>query len=209
MGERGVPLSPDTLVLPASVDAVPRSVVRNFENVSDKTARLLVLITGGSEEDFNDVEYTPAEADRVRLLHLVEEIRSGAHVYRDMEFGLRIRGERWLQVEIQAFRLAETINLPVMVILDAFFLSHTSEPVDVTDQELVDEFLPKREAQYKLDPADPHAFGALVRPDAYMEMRWQQQEAMRDTLTLMPEIDEAWASVPTATPLPWCPAIPC
>jgi len=83
----------------------------------------------------------------------------------------------------------------VMVILDAFFLSHTSEPVDVTDQEIVDEFLPRREAQYKLDPADPHAFGALVRPDAYMEMRWQQQEAMRDTLTLMPEIDQAWGKL--------------
>jgi len=59
----------------------------------------------------------------------------------------------------------------------------------------VDEFLPRREAQYKLDPADPHAFGALVRPDAYMEMRWQQQEAMRDTLTLMPEIDQAWGKL--------------
>ena len=87
------------------------------------------------------------------------------------------------------------INLPVMVILDAFFLSHTSEPVDLTDQEIVDEFLPQRVAQYKLDPADPHAFGALVRPDAYMEMRWQQQEAMRDTLKLMPEVDDAWAKL--------------
>jgi uncharacterized RmlC-like cupin family protein len=51
---------------PYDLIAVPRGVVRNFENVSDKTARLLVLITGGSEKDLNDVEYTPAEADRVR-----------------------------------------------------------------------------------------------------------------------------------------------
>lgn len=51
---------------PYDMISVPRSVVRNFENVSDKTARLLVLITGGTEEDFNDVEFTPDEADRVR-----------------------------------------------------------------------------------------------------------------------------------------------
>jgi pyruvate/2-oxoacid:ferredoxin oxidoreductase alpha subunit len=130
----------------------------------------------------------------------------GWNIWTDQNDSLSQRDTGWIQLycetnqevfdtTIQAFRLAETINLPVMVILDAFFLSHTSEPVDVTDQEIVDEFLPRREAQYKLDPADPHAFGALVRPDAYMEMRWQQQEAMRDTLTLMPEIDQAWGKL--------------
>jgi len=130
----------------------------------------------------------------------------GWNIWTDQNDSLSQRDTGWIQLycetnqevfdtTIQAFRLAETVNLPVMVILDAFFLSHTSEPVELTDQEIVDEFLPKRVAQYKLDPADPHAFGALVRPDAYMEMRWQQQEAMRETLTLMPEIDEAWAEL--------------
>lgn len=62
-GDRG---EHEIFLEPYDMIAVPRSVVRNFENVSDKTARLLVLITGGSEEDFNDVEFTPGEADRVR-----------------------------------------------------------------------------------------------------------------------------------------------
>ena len=130
----------------------------------------------------------------------------GWNIWTDQNDTLSQRDTGWIQLycetnqevfdtTIQAFRLAETINLPVMVILDAFFLSHTSEPVDLTDQEIVDEFLPQREAQYKLDPADPRAFGALVRPDAYMEMRWQQQEAMRDAVSLMPEIDDAWAKL--------------
>ena len=130
----------------------------------------------------------------------------GWNIWTDQNDTLSQRDTGWIQLycetnqevfdtTIQAFRLAETINLPVMVILDAFFLSHTSEPVDLTDQEIVDEFLPRRVAEYKLDPADPRAFGALVRPDAYMEMRWQQQEAMRDTLTLMPEVDDAWAKL--------------
>jgi pyruvate/2-oxoacid:ferredoxin oxidoreductase alpha subunit len=81
-----------------------------------------------------------------------------------------------------------------MIILDAFFLSHTSEPVDVPDQALVDEFLPRREATLKLDPADPRAFNALVRPDDYMEMRWDQQEAMDRARRVFPEIDAEWSA---------------
>ena len=45
--------------------AVPQGVVRDFTNVSDKTARLLVWITGKTEEDFNDIEMPPIEARRL------------------------------------------------------------------------------------------------------------------------------------------------
>ena len=50
-------------------------------------------------------------------------------------------GQEVFDTTLQAYRLAETVNLPVMVVLDAFFLSHTFEPVDIPDQELVDHFL--------------------------------------------------------------------
>lgn len=42
--------------------AVPPGVVRDFTNVTDKTARLLVWINGDSEDDFNDIEMPPVEA---------------------------------------------------------------------------------------------------------------------------------------------------
>ena len=45
--------------------AVPPGVVRDFTNVSDKTARLLVWITGETEDDFNDIEMPPIEAQRL------------------------------------------------------------------------------------------------------------------------------------------------
>jgi len=47
-----------------------------------------------------------------------------------------------LDTTIIAFKIAERIHLPVMVVLDAFFLSHTSEPIDVPDIEDVRRFLP-------------------------------------------------------------------
>ena len=45
--------------------AVPPGVVRDFTNVSKKTAHLLVWITGETEDDFNDIEMPPIEAQRL------------------------------------------------------------------------------------------------------------------------------------------------
>lgn len=127
----------------------------------------------------------------------------GWNIWADQNDTLSQRDTGWIQLycetnqevldtTVQAFRLAETIALPVMVILDAFYLSHTAEPVDIPDQEMVDRFLPKRLAPVTLDPADPHAFGGLVRPDSYMEMRWLQHEAMREVPRLYENLEHDW-----------------
>src|SRR5210317_2285299 len=60
-------------------------------------------------------------------------------------------GQEVLDTTLQAFRLAESVNLPVMVILDAFFLSHTFEPVDVPEQDAVDQFLPPFHPKIEID----------------------------------------------------------
>jgi pyruvate/2-oxoacid:ferredoxin oxidoreductase alpha subunit len=97
-----------------------------------------------------------------------------------------------LDTTIQAFQLAEKVNLPVMIVLDAFFLSHTSEAVDIPEAAQVDAFLGPREAELKLDVNDPRAFGALTRPDVYMEMRLRQQEAMREVFGVWAGIEANW-----------------
>ena len=128
----------------------------------------------------------------------------GWNIWTDQNDSLSQRDTGWIQLycetnqevldtTIQAFKLAESVDLPVMIVLDAFFLSHTYEPVAVPEPDLVDAFLPKRCATYRLDPKDPHAFGALVRPDAYMEMRWHQQEAMQAARQVFDDVDAEWA----------------
>ena len=89
-------------------------------------------------------------------------------------------GQEVLDTTLQAFRLAEAVNLPVMVVLDAFYLSHTLEPVDVPDQEIVDHFLPPPSPRIRMDTADPCAVNQLVTPAAYMEMRYNTQLAMEE-----------------------------
>jgi pyruvate/2-oxoacid:ferredoxin oxidoreductase alpha subunit len=97
-----------------------------------------------------------------------------------------------LDTTIQAVKIAEMVSLPAMVVLDAFVLSHTSEPVDIPDQEDVDEFLPPYHPELKLDLDDPRAFGALVLPGEYMEMRYKMQKAMERATSVVEEIDHEW-----------------
>ena len=131
-------------------------------------------------------------------------VAPGWSIWTDQNDSLAQRDTGWIQLycennqevldtTIQAFRLAETVNLPVMIVLDAFFLSHTSEPVDIPDPAEIDAFLPRREARLKLDVKEPHAFGSLTRPDVYMEMRLRQQEAMEEALPALEAIEEEWA----------------
>ncbi len=127
----------------------------------------------------------------------------GWNIWADQNDSLSQRDTGWIQLycetnqevldtTIQAFKLAESVNLPVMVILDAFYLSHTSEPVDIPTQEEIDGFLQRREAKIKLDVRDPHAFGALVRPGDYMEMRKSQQDAMTSAMACLDQVENEW-----------------
>jgi pyruvate/2-oxoacid:ferredoxin oxidoreductase alpha subunit len=127
----------------------------------------------------------------------------GWTVWTDQNDTLSQRDTGWIQLycetnqevldtTVQAFKLAEAVDLPVMIVLDAFYLSHTSEPVDIPSPEEVDAFLPPRKARYQLDTDDPHAYGALTTPAVYMEMRLRQQEAMDQARATYDAIDAEW-----------------
>ena len=104
-------------------------------------------------------------------------------------------GQEVLDTTIQAFRLAEWVNLPVMVNLDAFFLSHTYEPVDVPEQKAVDKFLPPYKPRFQLDLANPCAFNQLAPPNIYMEMRHNIQMAMDEAFTFFEQMEEEFESI--------------
>ncbi len=87
-----------------------------------------------------------------------------------------------LDTIIMAYKACESrsVMLPAMVIEDAFILSHTSEPVDVPDQELVDSFLPAYAPELKIEVGKAMGFGSLVKPDQYMEFRYKAMQGMED-----------------------------
>jgi pyruvate/2-oxoacid:ferredoxin oxidoreductase alpha subunit len=86
---------------------------------------------------------------------------------------------------IQAYKVSEQVLLPGMISFDAFFLSHTTEPVELPDQELVDRYLPPYAAPYRLDPENPCAFGCISNASVYMEFRYKIAEAQKKALPLI------------------------
>jgi pyruvate ferredoxin oxidoreductase alpha subunit len=93
-----------------------------------------------------------------------------------------------LDLHIQAFRLAEEVSLPVMVCMDGFILTHAYERVDMPTQEQVDAFLPPFAPRQVLDPDHPVTIGAMVGPEAFMEVRYLAHAKQMQALDRIPEI---------------------
>jgi len=91
---------------------------------------------------------------------------------------------------LHAYYIAEKINLPVMLVLDAFFLSHTSEIVDVFDADEASKYLSKYNPTEFLDTKNPRAYGNLGTPEYYFEMRHMIDKSMRSALEVGREADE-------------------
>jgi pyruvate/2-oxoacid:ferredoxin oxidoreductase alpha subunit len=130
----------------------------------------------------------------------------GWNIWTDQSDSLAQRDTGWMQFYCEdaqevldtmllAYRLAETVNLPAMVVLDAFFLSHTYEPVDVPEQADVDRFLPPYVPGFRLDTAHPFALSPLVAPNAYMEMRREIAAAMESVLERLDALEEEFAGI--------------
>jgi pyruvate/2-oxoacid:ferredoxin oxidoreductase alpha subunit len=111
-----------------------------------------------------------------------------------------------LDTTVQAFLIAERLNVPVMVCYDGFLLSHTMMPVTVPDAATVDAFLPKRPAPLTVvDPGDPRNIGPVVLADprsdssgvvspGYMELRAQHHRALLAAIDVIPEVDAAYGA---------------
>jgi pyruvate ferredoxin oxidoreductase alpha subunit len=89
-------------------------------------------------------------------------------------------------LHVVAFRVAEVLSVPVMVCMDGFVLTHAFEEVDVPDQHQVDAVLPPFRPRQLLDPAAPVSIGAMVGPEAYTEVRYLADQALRRALEVLP-----------------------
>lgn len=69
------------------------------------------------------------------------------------------RNQEVLDTVLQAYRIAERISLPVMPCLDGFYLTHTYEPVEIPDHEVVSYYIPKKPRPMTVNPDKPIHFG--------------------------------------------------
>ncbi|HVP68459.1 MAG TPA: transketolase C-terminal domain-containing protein [Anaeromyxobacteraceae bacterium] len=138
------------------------------------------------------------------------------NVLNDQQDSMSVRDAGWIQIYcrdnqeildslVQAYAIAEEVQLPVMVCYDGFLLSHTAMPVTVPPEDLVRTFLPRRAPLPVVDLERPRNIGQVTfadpRMDAeghlchgYMEIRALHQAALERALEVIPAVGEAFAT---------------
>ncbi len=162
-----------------------------------------------------------ASGSRVPIVMAVANraLSSPLNIHGDQSDSMAERDSGWIQLyvenaqeaydaSIQAFRIAEALNvsLPVLIGLDGFIVSHTLENANVLSDEAVKQFVGERKlplvmthegkmAPFKLDPDTPMTMGPNVSPAFYFEFKRQQEEAMKNALTVIKEINTEYAKL--------------
>jgi pyruvate ferredoxin oxidoreductase alpha subunit len=140
------------------------------------------------------------------------------NIHNDHSDSMGARDSGWIQIYcensqevydacVEAWRIGEhlDIQLPVMICLDGFTLSHTMENVHTLSDGVVEEFVGERpyikvrghlgEAEFRLDPENPLTMGPLDLYDFYFEHKMHQVEAMEKAMKAIPEVDEEYAEI--------------
>jgi pyruvate ferredoxin oxidoreductase alpha subunit len=214
------PISPQTHIVEALAKLVGSGQLTGCEyvNVESEFAAMSVAI-GASATGARVYTATASQG----LLFMVEAVYNASglglpivmtvanraigapiNIWNDHSDSMSQRDSGWLQLfaqdnqeaadlHIQAFAIAERLSLPVMVCMDGFILTHAVEQVDLPAQEQVDAFLPPFVPRQVLDPADPVSIGAMVGPEAFMEVRYLAHRQHLRALEVIPEVAKAFA----------------
>lgn len=137
-------------------------------------------------------------------------------IWNDHQDSIAQRDTGWIQLYacdhqqiidnvLKAFYLAESVNIPVMVCYDGYFLSHSYMPFQIPESERVQEFLPEFSTGYALDPLNPANLNSVTLPDVrqnirgeqapgYMEIRHNLHTDLRRSLDVLKDIDEKFTT---------------
>jgi pyruvate ferredoxin oxidoreductase alpha subunit len=141
------------------------------------------------------------------------------NIHGDQSDSIAERDSGWIQIYvensqeaydsiIQAFKIAEDVGvlLPIIVGLDGFTLSHSLENVEVLADDAVKQFVGIRQlpdvlthegkkVPFRLDPDNPMTMGPIAFPNYYFEFKRQQDEAMKNALALIQQVNREYAEL--------------
>lgn len=153
------------------------------------------------------LHYATGSRTPVVLVNVNRAAAAPWNIWNDQTDSVSQRETGWIQLycennqevldsTIMAFKIAETVRLPTMIVLDAFFLSHTSEPVEVPLINDVRKFLPPYDPQEMwLDPDNPKTFNSISMNDVYMEFRWNIQRDMERAKQVIDKTHEEFETI--------------
>jgi pyruvate ferredoxin oxidoreductase alpha subunit len=216
------PISPQTHIVEGLSEMVRDGTLLNCEfiNVESEFAAMSVAI-GASATGARSYTATASQG----LLFMVEAVYNASglglpivmtvanraigapiNIWNDHSDSLSQRDCGWIQLfaetnqealdlHIQAFKLAEELSMPVMVCMDGFILTHAYERVDMPAQAQVDAFLPPYEPRQVLDTFEPVSIGAMVGPEAFMEVRYLAHAKQMQALERIPQLAAEFQTV--------------
>jgi len=131
-------------------------------------------------------------------------------IWNDQQDAVTVRDSGWLQLygetnqevtdlHVLGFKLAESLQLPVMVNMDGFVLTHTYEPVEIPTSTMIKKYLPdyKPVKDNFLDINNPCSLGTFAPPDQYMEIRQELHDdvnnAKKEIISLSTEFKKIFS----------------
>ena len=134
-----------------------------------------------------------ASGTRLPILMVVSARALGApiNIHGDHSDVMGCRDSGWVQIfcenaqevydkTIIGMKLAEKINLPVMVIMDGFNTSHSVENLEILETYVVKKFIGERVAiNPLLDTKNPVSYGPVSLQNSFFEFKIDQEEAMK------------------------------
>jgi len=166
--------------------------------------------------------YTATSSQGLALMHEILYIAAGMRlpitmtvvnrslsaplsIWNDQQDSISERDTGWIQIHVEdgqeahdtqvmAFKIAQEAQLPVMVCMDGFVLSHVYEPIEFLKKIDVDKFLPKGKQDYTLNPSKPVSMGTLATPQHYMGFRKQVQEAILESKNIIKKVGSEFSS---------------
>jgi pyruvate/2-oxoacid:ferredoxin oxidoreductase alpha subunit len=99
-------------------------------------------------------------------------------------------GQEALDTVIQSYKIAEQVYLPAMLSLEAFFVSHFMEVIDLPEQEQVDRFLPPLDLPHKFDIDKPGFLVPVVSSELYRKYKHMAQVSMDSVKKIAVQIDQ-------------------
>ncbi|MBA3047666.1 pyruvate ferredoxin oxidoreductase [Patescibacteria group bacterium] len=133
-------------------------------------------------------------------------------IWNDHQDAMTVRDAGWVMLfaenhqeavdqHIMAYKIAEQTNLPVIVNVDGFVLTHTYDSVVVPDAGQIKKYLPDykpKKGQY-LDTNNPVTMGAFAAPAYYMEIRQELHDDLVASLDLINEEYKKYHEIITKT----------
>lgn len=98
---------------------------------------------------------------------------------------------------VLAYKIAETLSLPVFVNVDGFILTHSYETCEIPSTKLISKYLPAYKAKTGefLDPKNPITMGVFAGPKYYFNFRKDLQNDLLSSVKLIIKEYKTWKKI--------------